>query len=78
MTLRVRVGAIFFDEVTIGTCEQAPIKVAQIVAGVVLAILSELRRETRVWRAMQTRHETFDDGTREQLERSDACEQLGI
>ena len=41
MTLRVGVGAVLLDEITIGASEQSPIEVAQIVAGIVLAILSE-------------------------------------
>ncbi len=61
VTLRVRVGAIFLDEVTIGASEQSPIEITQIVAGIVLTILGELGRETGEWRAMQAGHETFDD-----------------
>jgi hypothetical protein len=47
VTLRVRIGTIFFNEVAIGTCEQAPVEIAQVVAGIVLAILRELSREAR-------------------------------
>ena len=72
VTLRVRVGAIFLDEVTIGAPEQTPVEIAQIVAGIVLPILGELGRETREWRTMQARHETLDHRTREQLKRTDA------
>src|SRR6185503_3076934 len=34
VTLCVRVSAILFDEVTIGAREQAPVEIAQIVAGI--------------------------------------------
>ena len=78
VTLRVRVGAILLDEVAIGAAEQTPIEIAQIVAGIVLAILGELGREARERRTMQTRHETFDDRAREQFERADAREQFRI
>ncbi len=78
VTLRVRVGAIFFDEVAIRATEQPPIEIAQIVAGIVLPIFGELGREARERRAMQTRHESFDHCAREQFERTNPREQFRV
>ena len=44
--------------------EQAPVEIAQVVAGIVLPVLGELRRETGERRTMQSGHEPFDHRAR--------------
>ena len=78
MTLRVRVRAIFLDEVAIRAREQPPVEITQIIAGIVLTIFGEFGREACKGRAMQPGHESLDHGARQEFEGANACEHLWI
>jgi hypothetical protein len=64
VTLRVRVGAIFFYEITIRAAEETPVEITQVIALIVLPVFRELSRETRKRRTMQAGHKSFDHGAR--------------
>ena len=51
--LRVGVGLILFDVKAVGSREQFPVEMAEIVAGHVLAMLGEIRRKSQMRRAMK-------------------------
>src|SRR5689334_5365136 len=78
MTLRICIGAVFFDEVAISSAEQAPIEITEIISLIILSVLGEFSRESRVGRTMQSRHEPLDNSACEKLERIDLGQQLGI
>jgi hypothetical protein len=77
VALDVGVCPVLPDEVAVCASQEAPVEMAQIVAGHVLTILGKLRGKAGVRRAMQTGYESFHDGTREKLKRTDARKDVG-
>jgi hypothetical protein len=67
---RVGVALIFFYVQPIGSSEQLPIEMPQIVAGHVRPMLGEVSREAEIRRAMKPRDEAFDDRASDQLKRA--------
>jgi hypothetical protein len=76
----VQVGLFFvlLDVVAVGLAEDAPVDVADLVAGVVLAMFGELDAETLVGALVNAAEEAFDNLARDQAEPAVFGERGGI
>ena len=67
-----------FDDPAIGPCRDPPVEVAQVVAGLIGAVLGEFRRESAARRAVKAGQEAVHDPARDDFEIAKGGESGGI
>ena len=68
MSSEARFFLELFDVVTVRPPIHTPVDIPQVIAGLVGPEFCELRRESSVWRAVQTHQEALDNLPRDELD----------
>ena len=76
--LRIGLAAVALEVHPLGTGENVPVDVAQVVSGSVGAVFGEFLAESEIGGAVQARHKAVDYGLGYQIQAVDRCQSGGI